>query len=220
MTELMYRDEYAMLGPDDLLKTACHLRNELEQERKRSNSYAESLKLAKEQSLAAQKQVEQEEEFITNKLMKRLEQLKREKQALATEVEQEEEMITNTLQKKLEKLNRDKVALENQLEAEQEYITHRLQKQVGGRGGRHPGFQCFQWRAPGASWLAQTLCGKAPSGAAAGAHGYASPSVHAHTHKHTHTHTNTHTHIHIHTNTLLPGGAAGEREGGAAAGAQ
>lgn len=31
-------------------------------------------------------QVEQEEEYITNKLMKRLEQLKREKQALATEV--------------------------------------------------------------------------------------------------------------------------------------
>lgn len=33
-----------------------------------------------------QSQVEQEEEYITNKLMKRLEQLKKEKQLLATEV--------------------------------------------------------------------------------------------------------------------------------------
>lgn len=36
--------------------------------------------------LPQQKQVEQEEEFITNKLMKRLEQLKREKAVLASEV--------------------------------------------------------------------------------------------------------------------------------------
>jgi Fe-S-cluster containining protein len=50
------------------------------------------------------KQVEQEEEFITNKLMKRLEQLKKEKQVLANEVEQEEEFLTNTLQKRLEKV--------------------------------------------------------------------------------------------------------------------
>ena len=35
---------------------------------------------------AQHKQVEQEEEYITNKLMKRLEQLKKEKQLLATEV--------------------------------------------------------------------------------------------------------------------------------------
>lgn len=33
-----------------------------------------------------QKQAEQEEEFIVNKLMKRLDQLKREKQVLANEV--------------------------------------------------------------------------------------------------------------------------------------
>ena len=33
-----------------------------------------------------QKQVEQEEEYITNKLMKRLEQLKKEKAVLASEV--------------------------------------------------------------------------------------------------------------------------------------
>jgi len=60
-------------------------------------------------------QVEQEEEFITNKLMKRLQQLKDEKQTLANEVEHEEEYLVNTLQKRLEKLNGEKVDLENQL---------------------------------------------------------------------------------------------------------
>lgn len=76
-------------------------------------------------------QVEQEEEYITNKLMKRLEQLKNEKQSLANEVEQEEEYLINNLQKRLEKLNNEKIDLERQLEAEQEYIVNKLQKKVG-----------------------------------------------------------------------------------------
>ena len=37
--------------------------------------------------------MEQEEEYITNKLTKRLNQLKKEKQTLANEVEQEEEFL-------------------------------------------------------------------------------------------------------------------------------
>ena len=71
-----------------------------------------------------------EEEFITNKLMKRLEQLKNEKQSLANEVEQEEEYLINNLQKRLQKLNSEKVELERQLEAEQEYVVNKLQKKV------------------------------------------------------------------------------------------
>ena len=75
-------------------------------------------------------QVEQEEEFITNKLMKRLEQLKNEKQTLANEVEQEEEYLINNLQKRLTKVHTEKVDLEKQLETEQEYIVNKLQKKV------------------------------------------------------------------------------------------
>jgi coiled-coil domain-containing protein 6 len=63
--------------------------------------------------------VEQEEELIANRLMKRLELLKREKQSLAREVEQEEEYLTNNLQKRMLRLGREKAALENRLEAEQ-----------------------------------------------------------------------------------------------------
>lgn len=102
----------------------------LERERRRSGTFAEELRLAKEQNLAVQTMVEQEEEYITNRLMKRLEQLKQEKQILANEVEQEEEFLTNTLQKRLEKITKEKVELENQLEVEQEYIVNKLRKQL------------------------------------------------------------------------------------------
>ena len=64
-------------------------------------------------------QVEQEEEFITMKLMKRLADLKTEKETLANEVEQEEEFLINNLQKRLTKLNSEKADLEKQLETEQ-----------------------------------------------------------------------------------------------------
>ena len=70
-------------------------------------------------------QVEQEEELIANKLMKRLELLKREKQSLAREVEQEEEYLTNNLQKRMFRLGREKADLENRLEAEQARLGKR-----------------------------------------------------------------------------------------------
>eukprot|EP00891_Asterochloris_glomerata_P000973 jgi/Astpho2/973/Aster-00804 len=83
----------------------------------------------------------QEEEFITNKLMKHLEQLKKEKQVLATEVSlaplhnhaahlgQEEEHLINNLQKRLEQLNSEKLELEKR-ESEQEGIVSKLQKKL------------------------------------------------------------------------------------------
>ena len=46
------------------------------------------------------------------------------------QVEQEEEFLTNTLQQKLSKVLAEKVEIENDLEQEQEYISNRLQKQV------------------------------------------------------------------------------------------
>jgi DNA-directed RNA polymerase subunit L len=44
---------------------------------------------------------EQEEEFISNKLLKHINSLKKEKGELLVQVEQEEEHLTNMLQKKL-----------------------------------------------------------------------------------------------------------------------
>lgn len=73
---------------------------------------------------------EQEEEYISNKLLKRISGLKKEKGELLLQVEQEEEYMTNMLQKKLNQLQREKIDMENSLEQEQEYIVNKLQKQL------------------------------------------------------------------------------------------
>jgi hypothetical protein len=73
---------------------------------------------------------EQEEEYITNMLMKRIEGLKDEKQDLLVKVEAEEEMITNRLQHKLNQLQKEKIQMEISLEQEQECMVNRLQKQL------------------------------------------------------------------------------------------
>ncbi|CEP18416.1 hypothetical protein [Parasitella parasitica] len=73
---------------------------------------------------------EQEEESISNRLLKHITGLKKEKGELLIQVEQEEEWLTNMLQKKLVQLQKEKIDLENALEQEQEYMVNRLQKQL------------------------------------------------------------------------------------------
>ena len=73
---------------------------------------------------------EQEEEFISNMLLKKIDVLKTEKQDLLLKLEAEEELITNQLQKKLQKLQKEKVQMEISLEQEQEAMVNRLQKQL------------------------------------------------------------------------------------------
>lgn len=48
-----------------------------------------------------QAKAEQEEEFISNTLLKKIQLLKKEKESLATNYEQEEEFLTNDLSRKL-----------------------------------------------------------------------------------------------------------------------
>ncbi|KAI9313501.1 hypothetical protein BX666DRAFT_1977081 [Dichotomocladium elegans] len=81
---------------------------------------------------------EQEEEYISNKLLKRISGLKKEKGELLIQVEQEEEYLTNTLQKRLNQLQKEKVDLENALEQEQEYIVNKLQKQLDSLRAQQP----------------------------------------------------------------------------------
>ncbi|CAM0136299.1 unnamed protein product [Umbelopsis sp. WA50703] len=82
---------------------------------------------------------EQEEEYISNKLLKRISGLKKEKGELLIQVEQEEEYLTNTLQKKLSQLQKEKIDMENALEQEQEYIVNKLQKQLDSLKLQGPG---------------------------------------------------------------------------------
>lgn len=106
------------------------LQRQLEKEVYRNAQLTAQLKRQSKLNEQLQLQAEQEEEYLTNKLMKRLTELKREKEELARQVEMEEEMITNKLSKKLEKVKQEKVNLENLLEQEQEYIVNKLQKQL------------------------------------------------------------------------------------------
>ena len=52
-------------------------------------------------SCLQQARAEQEEEFISNTLLKKIDALKKEKEMLAMNYEQEEEFLTNDLSKKL-----------------------------------------------------------------------------------------------------------------------
>ena len=70
--------------------------------------------------LFKQVRAEQEEEYISNKLLKKITELKKEKEFLALNYEQEEEFLTNDLTRKLSQLRAEKATLEKTLEKEQE----------------------------------------------------------------------------------------------------
>lgn len=106
------------------------LRAELARERKRRESVELAIGELREESARTAKELEEEEENITNKLMKRLNELKREKERMARQSESEEEFLTNTLQLRLEELQRQKHSIIASAEAEQEFIVNKLQRQL------------------------------------------------------------------------------------------
>ncbi|KAI7866452.1 hypothetical protein BDF14DRAFT_1743653 [Spinellus fusiger] len=103
---------------------------ELEMEQGHVNILRHDNQLLRQMTVDMTALAEQEEEYISNKLLKRISGLKKEKGELLVQVEQEEEYLTNMLQKKLSQLQKEKIDLENALEQEQEYIVNKLQKQL------------------------------------------------------------------------------------------
>lgn len=93
---------------------------QLELERKRSSETAQELQRCKEKSMQVQKAYEEEEEFITNKLLMRLNELKADRVALVKEVEAEEDFLVNTLHRRLDKVQREKADVESKLSMEQD----------------------------------------------------------------------------------------------------
>jgi coiled-coil domain-containing protein 6 len=93
---------------------------QLEHERQVSAVATEELQRVKKKSEATQIAYEQEEEFITNRLLGRLEDLKADRAALAKQVEAEEDFLVNTLQRRLAKLHQEKAAVEAKLQGEQD----------------------------------------------------------------------------------------------------
>eukprot|EP01064_Diplonema_japonicum_P021250 TRINITY_DN3079_c0_g2_i1.p1 TRINITY_DN3079_c0_g2~~TRINITY_DN3079_c0_g2_i1.p1 ORF type:complete len:357 (+),score=74.50 TRINITY_DN3079_c0_g2_i1:27-1097(+) len=77
-----------------------------------------------------QRNVEEEEEYISNGLMKRLDTLQKEKAKLVHEVEVEEEFLMNSLQKQLIGVGTEKKELEQHLRRERDFIVNKLEKQL------------------------------------------------------------------------------------------
>lgn len=114
----------------DLKQQVESLKAELTKETQRRLAAEEVVIKVKKDSAHTQVIVEQEEEYISNMLMKRLAELKTEKEQLALKIEEEEEYLTNTLQMKLNEVKKEKIEMENQLEQEQEYIVNKLQRKM------------------------------------------------------------------------------------------
>lgn len=77
-----------------------------------------------------QAKAEQEEEFISNTLLKKIQELKKEKETLANNYEREEEFLTNDLSRKLQQLREEKQSLEQSLEQEQASQINKLMKRI------------------------------------------------------------------------------------------
>ena len=90
----------------------------------------EENKALRQASVHIQAKAEQEEEFISNTLLKKIQSLKKEKESLALNYEQEEECLTNDLSRKLNQLRQEKVQLEHTLEQEQECLVNKLMRKI------------------------------------------------------------------------------------------
>lgn len=77
-----------------------------------------------------QAKAEQEEEYISNTLLKKIQALKKEKETLAHHYEREEECLTNDLSRKLDQLRQEKCKLELTLEQEQECLVNKLMRKI------------------------------------------------------------------------------------------
>lgn len=106
------------------------LKIELETYKLRIKSLQEENKALRQASVNIQAKAEQEEEFISNTLLKKIQALKKEQETLALNYEQEEECLTNDLFRKLNQLRQEKVHLEQTLEQEQEALVNKLMRKI------------------------------------------------------------------------------------------
>ncbi|KAH7702329.1 coiled-coil domain-containing protein 6 [Aphelenchoides avenae] len=83
-------------------------------------------KQIRETTVKMQARVEQEEEYISNMLLKRIQKLKNDKESLALKYEQEEEFLTNDLSRKLSQLEGERDELVAKLSQEQSWVVNNL----------------------------------------------------------------------------------------------
>lgn len=106
------------------------LKVELDTYKLRVKALQEENRNLRQASVIIQAKAEQEEEFISNTLLKKIQALKKEKETLAHHYEQEEECLTNDLSRKLMQLRQEKCKLEQTLEQEQECLVNKLMRKI------------------------------------------------------------------------------------------
>uniref|UniRef100_A0A1I8HEL1 Coiled-coil domain-containing protein 6 n=1 Tax=Macrostomum lignano TaxID=282301 RepID=A0A1I8HEL1_9PLAT len=115
---------------DSLLQEKRVLRMEVETLKLRVKALQQENLELRRNSVSIQAKAEQEEEYITNTMLKKIQNLQKEKERLAQSYEQEEEHLTNDLTRRLFRLKQEKVDLEMELEREQEAQVNKLLKRI------------------------------------------------------------------------------------------
>ncbi|CAF1043131.1 unnamed protein product [Adineta ricciae] len=122
--------EHLIKRIDSLQQENRVLKVELETFKLRLKASQQEIKQLKHASVHMQAKAEQEEEFISNTLLKKIQELKKEKETLANNYEREEEFLTNDLSRKLQQLREEKQSLEHSLEQEQASQINKLMKRI------------------------------------------------------------------------------------------
>lgn len=115
---------------DSLTQQNKVLKVELDTYKIRVKQLQEENKTLRQASVNIQAKAEQEEEYISNTLLKKIQALKKEKETLAHHYEREEECLTNDLSRKLDQLRQEKCKLELTLEQEQECLVNKLMRKI------------------------------------------------------------------------------------------
>ncbi|CAF3904363.1 unnamed protein product [Rotaria sordida] len=128
--QLVVNREHLLKRIDSLTQENRVLKVELETYKLRLKASQQEIKQLKHASVHMQAKAEQEEEFISNTLLKKIQELKKEKETLANNYEREEEFLTNDLSRKLQQLREEKQSLEQSLEQEQASQINKLMKRI------------------------------------------------------------------------------------------
>lgn len=130
MSELTSKARSSENDNHKLRRELTTLKLELAREKQRRLTAEENIRELRRESTRNQIRIEEEEEMISNKLMKRLSELKQEKEQIARASESDSEWVTNSLSQRLEELQRQKHRIIAAAEEENEYIVNRLNKEL------------------------------------------------------------------------------------------
>lgn len=130
LPDLTCANEECQLARKIMLAQQESLEAQIEALKQKVANLTEENKELRRNSVTIQQQAEQEEEYISNTLLKKIQMLKQEKESLAINYEQEEEFLTNDLSRKLQRLKAEKVEMEKNFEAESEAICNKLTAKI------------------------------------------------------------------------------------------